>query len=116
MKKANELLQKFHEDWQATRKGEAQKDQEYAEKETLLKRYLGLSEIDWKKLIGLRASNGKSEGDGGLSICGELDEDKKAALRLWLTKDGERGGSVVGKSPASYGRLFALAQMVPTEK
>lgn len=107
MKKANALLYKFHEDWQAAGKDETQK-------EALLKKYLGLSEVDWAKLIGLRASNGKSEGGGGLSIYGELDTDKIKALRLWVTKDGPRGGSVVGKSPASYGRLFALAQIAPT--
>ncbi len=116
MEKANALLAKMHADWQATRKDETQKQEEYAEKEALLKRDFGFTEIEWSKLIGTRASNGKFEGGGGLAISGKLDTDKTKANRIWITKDGPRGGSVVGLSPASYGRLFALAQITPEEE
>lgn len=113
MKKTKALLAKMHADWQATRKGEDQKEEEYAEKEALLKRDLGLSEIDWKKLIGLRGENGKFQGGDGVRITGALSEDEKTVERIWVTKDGERGGSVVASSPAHYSGLFALAQVAP---
>lgn len=113
MKKTKALLAKMYADWQATRKDESQKKEEYAEKEALLKRDLGLSEIDWKKLIGLRGENGKFQGGDGVRITGALSEDEKTVERIWVTKDGERGGSVVASSPAHYSGLFALAQVAP---
>lgn len=64
MEKANAILEQLHNAWQATRKDEPQKEKEYAEKETLLKKALGLMSIDWTKLVGVRASNGKFEGGG----------------------------------------------------
>jgi len=61
IKKANDLLDTFHRDWQATRRDEKNKDQEYAKKENLLKKYLGLTEVDWNKLMGLRRADGTFE-------------------------------------------------------
>ncbi len=116
IKKANDLLDTFHRDWQATRRDEKNKDQEYAKKENLLKKYLGLTEVDWNKLMGLRRADGTFEWGKWLSIYGSLSPDKQEALRLWVTKDGKQGGSIVGPSPASYGRLFALAQAAPVRK
>lgn len=113
MKKTKALLAKIHDEWQATRKDESQKKEEYDAKETLLKKYLGLSEVHWKKLIGLRGENGKFQGGDGVRITGELSEDKKKVERIWVTQDGERGGSVVASSPAHYSGLFALAQVAP---
>ncbi len=113
MKKTKALLAKMHVDWQATRKDESQKKEEYDAKEALLKKYLGLSEVHWKELIGLRGENGKFQGGDGVRITGELSEDKKTVERIWVTQDGERGGSVVASSPAHYSGLFALAQITP---
>ncbi len=116
IKKANDLLDTFHRDWQATRRDEKNKDQEYAKKENLLKKYLGLTEVDWNKLMGLRRADGTFEWGKWLSIYGSLSPDKKEALSLWITKDDKQGGSIIWPSPASHGWLFALAQVVPVRK
>ncbi len=57
--------------------------------------------------------NGKFQGGDGVRITGALSEDEKTVERIWVTKDGERGGSVVASSPAHYSGLFALAQVAP---
>lgn len=112
MEKANALLEQFHNSWQGTITYPPQKEQEYGEKEVLLRWKIWLAEVNWEKLIGLRASNGVFEGGKWVRIHGQLDKITKKVFRLWLTKDGQRGGSVFDESPASYAGLLALAQPV----